>query len=49
LFTTVGVWFSCESRATNLAKGNHTLGKSVGFSEKHRPEQLIIHVVGKRF
>jgi len=24
---------SCESRATNLAKGNRTLGKSAGFSE----------------
>ncbi len=36
---------SCDCLATNLPKGNHTLGKSVGFSECHLPKQLIIHVV----
>jgi len=36
---------SCESCATNLAKGNRTLGKSVEFSWKNKPKQLNIHVV----
>ena len=36
---------SCDCYATNLAKGNRTLGKSVGFSGYTQNEQLIIHVV----
>ena len=36
---------SYDCFATNLAKGNRTLGESVGFSEYTQTQQLIIHVV----
>ena len=44
----LGVWFSCESRVTNLARRNRTLGKSVGFYEYTHTQANKYYVVVPR-